>query len=156
MEQYIELLYDDQAEKRIIGARNIMMLCLIPGGLEMMFEHESLMGVLTRTLKDEYKKNIDLIIYLLGTFLAISNYCQFHGILLENQIGDATMKIVDFQIKRGDVLQAELRKRLDSLTAMNAGKGDAGKKELEQEIKKYQHFIKKQDKLFSCIEFNNQ
>lgn len=148
MEQYIELLYDDRGEKRIVGARNIMMLCLIPRGLELMFEHESLMGVLTRTLKDEYKKNIDLTIYLLGTFLAISNYYQFIEILLENQVGDATMKIVDFQIKRGNVLLAELRKRLDSLAAM--GEEKERRKELEQEIRKYQNLIKKQDKLFCC------
>ena len=67
--------------------------------------------MLTRTLRDEFKKNIDLTIYLLGTFLAISNYQQFHELRIENQIGDATMKIVDYQIKRGGVLLDELRKK---------------------------------------------
>ncbi len=75
---------------------------------------ESLLGVLTRTLRDEHKKNLDLTIYLLGTFVAISNYQQFHDLLLDNQIGDTTMKIVDYQVKRGALIQDEMRKKIDS------------------------------------------
>ena len=154
MDHYIELLYDDHTDQRIIGARNIMMLCLLPEGLEAMFNHESLMGVLSRTLKEEHKKNIELTTYLLGTFFAISNYSQFHEILLENQIGDTTMKVIDFQIKRGAVLETEVTKRLETLNAINSGKAKpTGKKELEVEIKKYQNIIKKQDKLFCCMIF---
>ncbi len=116
------------------------------------------MGVLTRTLRDEYKKGIDLTIYLLGTFLALSNFQQFHQLLIDNQIGDATLKIIDFQIKRGDVIAKELKAKLEtrkSVYAMAVGKLEdpkaglaMGKKEVELEIKKYQSLIKKQDKLF--------
>ena len=152
MDRYIELLYDDRAEKKVDGAKNIMMLCLLPEGLEEMLTHESLLGVLTRTLRDEYKKSPDLTVFLLGTFLAISNYRQFHEILVENQIGDATMKIVDYQLKRGSVLQDELRKKMDTLAMMATEKGVvSGRKELELEIKKYQNQIKKQDKLLCCM-----
>ena len=74
---------------------------------------ESLLGVLTRTLRDEYKKSIDLTIYILGTMLALSNFREFHELLLENQIGDATMKVVDYQVKRGTVIAGELKGKLE-------------------------------------------
>lgn len=139
-------------EKKVQGARNIMMLCLLPEGLQEMLEHESLLGVLSRTLKDEHKKSPDLTIYLLGTFLAISNFRQFHPVLVENQIGDSTLKIVDYQLKRAAVLQDDIKKKLAALQDLLKSKGIvSGKKELELDIKKTQNAIKKQDKLLCCI-----
>ena len=70
-------------------------------------------------MRDEHKKNTDLTIFLLGTFLAVSNYQQFHELLVENQIGDATMKIIDFQIKRGDVIKEEMRRKIDTRNDMS-------------------------------------
>jgi len=41
------------------------------------------MGTLTRTLQDEYKKSMELCLYLLSSFYILSNYEQFHEILLQ-------------------------------------------------------------------------
>lgn len=57
---------------------------------------------------------MELTIYLLGTFYALSNYSQFHEILVENQIGDATMKILEYQIKRGELFAKELRQKIEA------------------------------------------
>ena len=113
------------------------------------------MGVISRTLRDEYKKNVDLTIYLLGTFLAISNYQQLHGYLIDNQIGDTTMKIIEYQIRKGDIIKDEMLKLLESSSKPEekvAGIME-GKRETEAELKKYQGIIKKQDKMLCCRTF---
>ncbi len=50
--------------------------------------------------------------------LALSNFREFHGLLLDNQIGDATMKIVDYQIKRGAMITDELKGKLGQRTTL--------------------------------------
>jgi hypothetical protein len=49
--------------------------------MEMMLEHETLFGTLSRTLRDDYKKSIELTLYLLNIFQAYSNFTQFHEFL---------------------------------------------------------------------------
>ena len=39
LDKYIEMLYDDHVERKADGAKNIMMLCLLPEGLEVMLNH---------------------------------------------------------------------------------------------------------------------
>ena len=43
-----------------------------------MLEHETLFGTVSRTLRDDYKKSIELSLYLLNIFQAYSNFTQFH------------------------------------------------------------------------------
>jgi sRNA-binding regulator protein Hfq len=50
--------------------------------MEMMLEHETLFGTLSRTLRDDYKKSIELTLYLLNIFQAYSNFTQFHEFLI--------------------------------------------------------------------------
>lgn len=68
--------------------------------MEFMLEHETLFCTVARTLRDDYKKSIDLTLYLLNIFQAYSNFTQFHEFLSTNQIGDTTMKIIDHELKR--------------------------------------------------------
>ncbi len=42
VDKYIEMLYDDRLERKADGAKNIMMLCLVPEGLEEMLGHGTL------------------------------------------------------------------------------------------------------------------
>jgi hypothetical protein len=47
-----------------------------------MLEHETLFGTVSRTLRDDYKKSIELSLYLLNIFQAYSNFTQFHEFLI--------------------------------------------------------------------------
>ena len=36
-------------------------------------------------------------------FFAFSNFSQFHQVILENQMGDMTMRLIDLEVKRHEV-----------------------------------------------------
>jgi len=56
--------------------------------MEEMIEHESLLPLVSRILRDDYKKSLDLSLYILNVFYAYSHFTEFHQLLSENQIGD--------------------------------------------------------------------
>jgi uncharacterized membrane protein (DUF106 family) len=77
---------------------------------------------------------MELSQYLAGVFFAFSHYSQFHPYLYKNQIGDTTLKMVEYHIKRFDVRREELAKHRNS-------------ENYEQEQKKMALLMKKQNKL---------
>lgn len=83
IEEYIELLYSDRTEDKIHSARNILYLLNEAESIEVILNHESLLGILARTLRDEYKKSTDLSLYLAGIFYVISDFSTLHGALLQ-------------------------------------------------------------------------
>ena len=85
--------------------------------MEIMLDHETLFGTVSRTLRDDFKKSIELSLYLLNIFQAYSNYTQFHQFLLSNQIGDTTIKIIDHEIKRYVVRINEFKSKSENLQA---------------------------------------
>lgn len=72
-----------------------------------MSNHDSLLQTISRILHEEFKKSTELSIYLLCIFFIYSNYNQFHNVLIQNQLGDATLKILEYQIGRFDLRYAE-------------------------------------------------
>jgi len=68
--------------------------------MEIMLGHETLLGTVSRTLRDDFKKSMELTLYLLNIFQAYSNFSEFHEFLITNQIGDTTIRIIDHEIKR--------------------------------------------------------
>jgi hypothetical protein len=100
LDSYLDLFYEDQIENKIKGAMSLLYLCFSHENMEYMLDHETLFGTVSRTLRDDYKKSIDLTLYLLNIFQAYSNFTIFHEFLSTNQIGDTTMKIVEHEIKR--------------------------------------------------------
>ena len=81
IDEYIELLYSDKLEDKIHSARNLLYLLNEAESIEIMLNHESLIGILARTLRDEYKKSTDLSLYLSGIFFVISNFSTLHAAL---------------------------------------------------------------------------
>ncbi len=94
------------------------------------------MQTISRILHEEFKKSTELSIYILCIFFIYSNYNQFHNILIQNQLGDATLKILEYQIGRFDLRYAEFMEL------------DKKSKDYEKELKKLNLMIAKQDKLF--------
>jgi len=77
LEDYLEKFYDEQVERKTEGAMALLYLCFSHENMEFMLEHETLFGTISRTLRDDYKKSIDLTLYLLNMFQAYSNFANF-------------------------------------------------------------------------------
>lgn len=82
LDEYIQMFYEEQVDKKSQGAQSILYLCLSNENMEIMLEHETLFGTVSRTLRDDYKKSIELSLYLLNIFQAYSNFTQFHEFLI--------------------------------------------------------------------------
>jgi hypothetical protein len=82
LDTYIESFYEDQVERKVEGAMSLLYLCFSNENMEYMLEHETLFGTISRTLRDDYKKSLELTLYLLNIFQAYSNFTQFHEFLL--------------------------------------------------------------------------
>ncbi len=135
-------------EQKVQGAMSLLYLCFSNENMEYMLEHETLLGTISRTLRDDYKKSLELTLYLLNIFQAYSNFTQIHEFLLTNQIGDTTMRIVEHEIKRYDVRVKEFKQKAEDLQAA------AGLPQYEEmaaimrkEEKKLAVMIKKQEKV---------
>ena len=83
--------------------------------MEIMLEHETLFGTVSRTLRDDYKKSVELTLYLLNIFQAYSNFTQFHEFLITNQIGDTTIRIIEHEIKRYIVRIKEFKNKSENV-----------------------------------------
>lgn len=139
LEEYIEQLYSDNPADKIQVAKQILCLLQDAEHLEQVVNHESLLGILARTLRDEYRKSIDLSIFLSGIFCVLSSYADLHPVLLQNQIGDTTMKIIDYHIQKFALFKADLDSQ---------GSGQ----EYARELKKFEILDKKQNRLLTlCL-----
>ena len=115
LDDYIQMFYEEDVTLKTKGAQSILFLCLSNENMEIMLEHDTLFGTVGRTLRDDYKKSIELTLYLLNIFQAYSNFTQFHEFLLTNQIGDTTIKIIDHEIKRYVVRVKEFKEKNENL-----------------------------------------
>jgi len=68
LDDYIQMFYEEQVEQKIKGAQSILYLCLSNEHMEIMLEHETLVGTISRTLRDDYRKSMELTLYLLNIF----------------------------------------------------------------------------------------
>ena len=82
IDDYIQLFYEEQVDAKVRGAQSILYLCLSNENMEFMLGHETLFGTVSRTLRDDYKKSIELTLYLLNIVQAYSNFRVFHGFLI--------------------------------------------------------------------------
>ena len=68
--------------------------------LEPLLSHATLLPTLARVLRDDGKRSVDLCMGIQSVWLVLSNFSQFHQLLIENQVGVLTMEILDLEIKR--------------------------------------------------------
>jgi hypothetical protein len=54
---------------------------------EALLQHDTLVQMLSRIMREEMKKSIDLCINVVSVFFSISNFSQFHGLIMDNQVG---------------------------------------------------------------------
>lgn len=74
---YIELLYEELEEK-IKGALSILNLVTKPEHLNSLSKNDTLLCALSRVLREDGKKSLELSIYIAAIFSHFSNYVDFH------------------------------------------------------------------------------
>ena len=102
---------------------------------------DSLLPVLSRTLAESHKRNIDLSVYILSVFYILSNYQQFQELLTENKVGLAVIDVLEHQIQRFDLLYSEY-------IEMWRKNNEEDRVSAKKKLKILNVLIWKQDKLF--------
>ena len=126
-----------QAESQIIGTQKILSLCRHVPNLEQLIQNNTVMGALTRVLQEEYKKSVDVTFNILRyyylfidysllhgisqqifisisffrIFLAFSNFSEMHNLMGDYRMGALTMKTIEYEMKRLELLNSEARER---------------------------------------------
>lgn len=84
LDDYISSFYEDNIDSKLKASKDILELFQNFANLQPLIEHgirlfiiESLLQVLSRTLAENHKRNIDLSVNLLCVFYILSNYRQF-------------------------------------------------------------------------------
>jgi len=69
------------------------------------------MGALSRTLREDGRKNTDLTTNIIYIFFCMSNFTQFHPTLSQYHAGDYTLKIAELELKRYNERAEELKQK---------------------------------------------
>ena len=83
MEAYVEMFYSEDINEKIKGAASVLYLCFSIENMDDIIRgQDSVIGAMNRTLRDDFKKSLDLSMYLLNVFYAYSNFTEYHPFLI--------------------------------------------------------------------------
>uniref|UniRef100_A0A8C1DC02 Kinesin-associated protein 3b n=1 Tax=Cyprinus carpio carpio TaxID=630221 RepID=A0A8C1DC02_CYPCA len=146
-DDYIELLYESMPEK-IRGSTLILHLARNPDNLEELLHNKTLLGALTRVLREDWKHSVELATTIIYVFFCFSSFSQFHGLITHYKIGLLCMNIIEHELKKYDLWQDELEKKSKAyILFINLFSIKKLIKEYEKTLKKYQSFLVKQEQL---------
>ncbi|KAG1668473.1 hypothetical protein FOA52_005246 [Chlamydomonas sp. UWO 241] len=146
LEDYIEELYEEDMPKKVRATGMIAQLFRKTENFELLLQHNTLVQMLSRIMREEMKKSIDLCINVVSVFFSISNFSQFHGLIMDNQVGALTMDLIDLEIKRTEHRAAE-EGISPAMVAQKALDASTGQVQLQEREKKLLALIQKQDRL---------
>eukprot|EP01137_Pigoraptor_chileana_P023968 Opistho-2@91153 len=144
LDVYIEYLYEDMPEK-IRGTSLVLQLTRLPDNLEEVVANETLIGALARVLKEDGKKNIELVTNIIYIFFCVSTFSVFHPIIAQHQIGSMTMRIIDNEVIRHTTWLTALEKLKAGVKETSTDKSLA--KDFESESKRFRSMCRKQEQL---------
>ncbi|KAF0305674.1 Kinesin-associated protein 3 [Amphibalanus amphitrite] len=110
VDSYVELLYEELSEKER-GAQLLLQLARNPDNLDELVNNEAMIGALSRTLREEWKKSTALATSIVYIFFCMSTFSQFHGIIVKQKMGSLCMDIVDHELKRYAQWREDLARR---------------------------------------------
>jgi hypothetical protein len=145
LDVYVEGLYDDLPSKTR-STELILQLARLPENLIELANNDSLLLALSRVLRDDWKKSIELTTNIMFFFFCFSTFSDFHRLLTRHKIGSLCMAVVDHELKRHRALADDVSKRKREIKAAD-GTTSSAKKEYEKAKKKYQSLLRKQDTL---------
>lgn len=148
LEDYIELLYEDVSGK-VRGSGLILQLSRNPDNLDELSQNETLLGALSRVLREEWRSSIDLTTNIIYIFFCFSTFTQFHPVIMNFKIGSQVMDILQYEVTRYNQWSADLNKRQKSFENMKSSREsedmDREKSEVDTLDKKFQNFVLKQE-----------
>ncbi|KAM3959024.1 kinesin associated protein 3 [Aphomia sociella] len=115
VDDYVELLYDDIPEK-IKGSALILQLARNPDNLLELARNEALLSALSRVLREEWKRSIELSTNIVYTFFCFSTYNEFHPVIIQYKIGSLCMDVIDYELKRYDQWKEKVEGKKPLLT----------------------------------------
>ncbi|CAE7737867.1 KAP115 [Symbiodinium pilosum] len=121
LDEYVEELYEEQMDMKVRGAQRLLRLCTEVRVLDQLAEHSTLLGVLSRELRENAKRSYELAVAITGIFLILANFSCFHLALKRHQCGEVTMRIVEYESKRRNVLKTDLAQTQEKLAGSQAG-----------------------------------
>ena len=125
LEDYIELLYEEVASK-VKGSNSILQLARNPDNLEELSQNETLLGALSRVLREDWKVSIDLSTNIIYVFFCFSTFSQFHPIIAHYKVGSLVMDIVEYEISRYRQFRSDEKRRKAKADAVESSDyGDA-------------------------------
>lgn len=123
-----EKFYDDSLEEKTRAASRVAALACRASNLDALVSNETLLSGLARVLKEDGKRSIDLSTAVLSVFFSFSHYAQFSQAILDNQLGDATLRLVDLEMKRAEeyheMAQRQLSEEQDKKLSLLYSKQD--------------------------------
>ncbi|KXJ29546.1 Kinesin-associated protein 3 [Exaiptasia diaphana] len=110
IDDYIELLYEDIPEK-VRGTALILQISRNPDNLEEIAQNETVLGALSRVLREDWKKSTELTTNIVYMFFCFSSFSQFHSIIIHYKVGAMCMQIMEHEISRYASWTEELEKK---------------------------------------------
>jgi hypothetical protein len=110
IDEYIELLYEELPE-RIRGSAYILQLARNPDNLEELEKNEAVLSALSRVLREDWRKSLDLSTNIIYTFFCFSTYTRFHPVIVTYKIGSLCMDVIEHEPKRYDQMKQDLERR---------------------------------------------
>lgn len=146
--EYMDQLYEEKMELKVQAAKCILCLCTDARALEVLEDHDSLLGVLSRELRESLKKSFELSVVIVCAFLCFSQFSQFHSALMRHQCGDVTMRVLEYESQRHQVRRDDLERKRQSILE----KGDAAASDLGKDERKFRMQVRRQSKLiYVCV-----
>lgn len=97
---------------------------------------ESALSALSRVLREDWKKNMDLATNIVYIFYCFSSYSQFHPVIIQCKIGSLCMELIDHELRRYDTWRGPVEEqRLNSPSSQRSASPGA------RDVKKRQSMI---------------
>eukprot|EP00747_Dinoflagellata_sp_TGD_P071738 gnl/TRDRNA2_/TRDRNA2_157177_c0_seq3.p1 gnl/TRDRNA2_/TRDRNA2_157177_c0~~gnl/TRDRNA2_/TRDRNA2_157177_c0_seq3.p1 ORF type:complete len:802 (-),score=160.90 gnl/TRDRNA2_/TRDRNA2_157177_c0_seq3:68-2473(-) len=147
IDDYVDELYEDKMELKARGCKCLLALCTQVRHLDSLSQHSTLLGVLSRELRENAKRSHELAVAITGIFLCMSNFPQFHSALARNQCSEVTMRIVEYESRRRSVLQKELDVTRQQLVAKGSQATSEDHAHVKKEERRFKMLLDRQDRL---------
>ncbi|XP_055375218.1 kinesin-associated protein 3 isoform X2 [Condylostylus longicornis] len=121
LDEYVELLYEDVNE-RIRGSSLILSVARNPDNLEELEKNEAALSALSRVLREDWRKSLDLSTNIIYTFFCFSTYTKFHPVIVQYKIGSLCMDVIDYELRRYESMRNELDVRKNPMESRDASK----------------------------------
>ena len=105
-------IFEEVADK-VTGSHLILQLSRNPDNLEELSQIETLLGALSRVLREEWRSSINLIANIIYIFFCFSTLTQFYLVIMNYKIG-----ILQYEVNRYNQWSADLARRQKSYKNM--------------------------------------